>query len=30
MTDNFILPFVTVEGITEYRLPNGLKVVLYS
>ena len=22
-------PYVTVEGITEYRLPNGLKVVLY-
>lgn len=22
-------PFVTVEGITEYRLPNGLRVVLY-
>ena len=22
-------PYVTVEGITEYRLANGLKVVLY-
>lgn len=22
-------PYVTVEGITEYRLPNGLRVVLY-
>ena len=23
------VPVVTVEGMTEYRLPNGLKVVLY-
>ena len=22
-------PYVTVEGITEYRLPNGLRIVLY-
>ena len=29
MNQTIPVPVVTVEGITEYRLPNGLKIVLY-
>ena len=29
MNDMTPVPVVTVEGMTEYRMPNGLKIVLY-